>query len=437
MEAPQVVDDLPTQTPYFLGTESAHDLHDGYISNGTHECSMCQSADLHDLATDNSHGDDLLGFNAIFGGGIYEVFTNPLSVVNTTSAGAACFPRPDFISDNYRSSFDSGYARYGASNTSRSFSHIAYTISTSWSSTESTTNGTCCYNDTSLHCRGHGLPDIPMLGPRCGVLSTVQAGLALTFADRNCVISNADYDLTLGEVAPVKTGRGSDNSCHGASNTRPPPQTPKIALPLQRRPRPKRHYVCPVSPCTFKHSFSRSADLRRHMKTHFPPPSEERFDCRFTNCERKALKALQRWPPSPSVSTFWHLVLYVRLQILSTYRRIQRHNVVIACLPDYGTTSAAVVAEQMFHTFKEIRFGLVFGIGGGIPSVQNDIRLGDVVISRPEGTFGGVVQYDSGKAVWSKRWQSARQSSGLLDLSVPIAISPRLWERNLLGCWLW
>lgn len=79
--------------------------------------------------------------------------------------------------------------------------------------------------------------------------------------------------------------------------------------------------------------------------------------------------------------------------------RIQRHNVVIACLPDYGISSAAVVAEQMLHTFKEIRFGLMVGIGGGVPSVQNDIRLGDVVVSRPEGTFGGVVQYEFGKAV--------------------------------------
>lgn len=79
--------------------------------------------------------------------------------------------------------------------------------------------------------------------------------------------------------------------------------------------------------------------------------------------------------------------------------RIQKHNIVIACLPEYGTTSAAVVAEQMLHSFKEIRFGLMVGIGGGVPSPEHDIRLGDIVVSRPEGTFGGVVQYDSGKAL--------------------------------------
>ncbi|KAI9773367.1 MAG: hypothetical protein M1840_007582 [Geoglossum simile] len=39
------------------------------------------------------------------------------------------------------------------------------------------------------------------------------------------------------------------------------------------------------------------------------------------------------------------------------------------------------------------------GIGGGIPNLEtgHDIRLGDIVVSRPEGTFGGVKQYDFGK----------------------------------------
>lgn len=37
------------------------------------------------------------------------------------------------------------------------------------------------------------------------------------------------------------------------------------------------------------------------------------------------------------------------------------------------------------------------GIGGGVPSDKHDIRLGDVVISMPDGPYGGVVQYDLGK----------------------------------------
>ncbi|KAH8426344.1 uncharacterized protein LDX57_004087 [Aspergillus melleus] len=75
------------------------------------------------------------------------------------------------------------------------------------------------------------------------------------------------------------------------------------------------------------------------------------------------------------------------------------HNVVIACLPlgMYGTTSAATVASQMRGTFPSMRFGLMVGIGGGAPSQAVDIRLGDVVVSKPTGLFGGVVQFDMGK----------------------------------------
>jgi nucleoside phosphorylase len=39
------------------------------------------------------------------------------------------------------------------------------------------------------------------------------------------------------------------------------------------------------------------------------------------------------------------------------------------------------------------------GIGGGVPSPTHDIRLGDIVVSMPDGLFGGVVQYDLGKDV--------------------------------------
>ena len=78
--------------------------------------------------------------------------------------------------------------------------------------------------------------------------------------------------------------------------------------------------------------------------------------------------------------------------------RIHGHNVVIACLPVgvYGTVSAATVANNMLRTFPGIRFGLMVGIGGRILNCNKgvDIQLGDVVVSRPDGTHGGVVQYD-------------------------------------------
>jgi nucleoside phosphorylase len=81
--------------------------------------------------------------------------------------------------------------------------------------------------------------------------------------------------------------------------------------------------------------------------------------------------------------------------------RIGEHNVVIACLPEgqIGTNSAAAVAMQMKSAFASIRFGLMVGIGGGVPSEEADVRLGDVVVSKPYKVHGGVVQYDMDKAI--------------------------------------
>jgi nucleoside phosphorylase len=85
-----------------------------------------------------------------------------------------------------------------------------------------------------------------------------------------------------------------------------------------------------------------------------------------------------------------------------TLGKIGEHNVVIACLPSsrYGTISAAVVARDMQSNFPSLRFGLMVGIGGGVPKLpEYDIRLGDVVIGQPTSTNGGVIQYDLGKTV--------------------------------------
>jgi nucleoside phosphorylase len=83
---------------------------------------------------------------------------------------------------------------------------------------------------------------------------------------------------------------------------------------------------------------------------------------------------------------------------------IAGHNVAIVCLPVgcIGNNPAAVVTTQMRATFRGIRFGLMVGIGGGVPSAAADIRLGDVVVNQLDKTFGGVVQYNSGKATASR-----------------------------------
>ncbi|KAK5202772.1 hypothetical protein LTR41_011483 [Exophiala xenobiotica] len=82
--------------------------------------------------------------------------------------------------------------------------------------------------------------------------------------------------------------------------------------------------------------------------------------------------------------------------------RIHQHHVVIACMPEGadGLVPAANVARDMARTCPALRVGLMVGIGGGIPDLSKGIavRLGDIVVSKPEKIWGGVVQYDHGKA---------------------------------------
>jgi nucleoside phosphorylase len=65
----------------------------------------------------------------------------------------------------------------------------------------------------------------------------------------------------------------------------------------------------------------------------------------------------------------------------------------VAAMPQTGNNSAALVATQLLNDFPSIRFGLLVGIGGGMPgrNGEDDICLGDVVVSKPTDTL----------AVWS------------------------------------
>lgn len=79
-----------------------------------------------------------------------------------------------------------------------------------------------------------------------------------------------------------------------------------------------------------------------------------------------------------------------------TLGNIDKHNVVIACLPmnRYGNNSAATTASRMMATFPNIGARMmIIGIGGGIGPVQ----LGDVVVSCPKDGYPGVIQWDMGK----------------------------------------
>lgn len=108
--------------------------------------------------------------------------------------------------------------------------------------------------------------------------------------------------------------------------------------------------------------------------------------------------------------------------------RIGDHNVVIACLPaeQAGKVPAATVAKDMVRSFPAIRFGLMVGIGGGVPYYRQnegdidvdesddsededpdeiqDIRLGDVVISLHSKSSEAVIQYDFGKSIQNQEF---------------------------------
>ncbi|GLA56177.1 hypothetical protein AnigIFM63604_005047, partial [Aspergillus niger] len=105
-----------------------------------------------------------------------------------------------------------------------------------------------------------------------------------------------------------------------------------------------------------------------------------------------------------------------------TLGRVGSHNVVVACLPGgvYGTISATGVVSHMVSTFPTLRFGfgLMVGIGGGVPSPRNDIRLGDVVVSRPTTNSSGVIQFDYGKTLRGGRFQH----TGSLNKPPPVLL---------------
>ncbi|PYH91780.1 purine and uridine phosphorylase [Aspergillus ellipticus CBS 707.79] len=89
--------------------------------------------------------------------------------------------------------------------------------------------------------------------------------------------------------------------------------------------------------------------------------------------------------------------------------RMGKHNVVIACSHTRGTHYASRTITNMQRSFPKIQFGLMVGVGAGVPKIpshpkdpRKDIRLGDVVVSEPQGNDGGVFQYDMGKH-WDNR----------------------------------
>jgi nucleoside phosphorylase len=104
--------------------------------------------------------------------------------------------------------------------------------------------------------------------------------------------------------------------------------------------------------------------------------------------------------------------------------RSGRHGIVVGCLPagQIGLSSATAVATELHCIFPSLKHGLMVGIAGGVPSVDTDIRLGDVIISQPQRCNGGVVQYDFGKVLADgKFFRAGSLNSPPRDLLVAVS----------------
>lgn len=103
---------------------------------------------------------------------------------------------------------------------------------------------------------------------------------------------------------------------------------------------------------------------------------------------------LPRTPNDHNAYTLGHIE--VKQEVNGVTEHLGTHNIVVACLPkgNIGNNNAATVATRMTSTFPSIKFGLMVGVGGGVPK---PVRLGDVVVSTPGQIYGGVVQWDFGK----------------------------------------
>ncbi|OJJ75145.1 hypothetical protein ASPBRDRAFT_40403 [Aspergillus brasiliensis CBS 101740] len=117
------------------------------------------------------------------------------------------------------------------------------------------------------------------------------------------------------------------------------------------------------------------------------------------------MQQLRRRPMQESF--FWWFQPHEQRSVLCGYclGRMKGFNVVAAGLPydDYGTNSATNVASHLIRTFPRVKFCLVVGIGGGVPSAALDLRLGDVVV----GT--GVIQCDLGKWIQNSEFKITAQ----------------------------
>jgi len=102
--------------------------------------------------------------------------------------------------------------------------------------------------------------------------------------------------------------------------------------------------------------------------------------------------------------------------------RIGNHYVVMVVCPRIGASPASTAVTNMRRSFPNVKHILVVGIGGGMPyygtNLQEQIVLGDVVVSVPQYREGGVAHYEFGawvgKHEFSVSGHTLHPSSSLL-----------------------
>lgn len=77
------------------------------------------------------------------------------------------------------------------------------------------------------------------------------------------------------------------------------------------------------------------------------------------------------------------------------FGRMGRYNVVITSFPPglSGLTIATETAMHIRYSFRFIEVCFLVSVGGGTPG-ESDVRLGDIVVSKPTKKFPGVMGYD-------------------------------------------
>jgi nucleoside phosphorylase len=100
------------------------------------------------------------------------------------------------------------------------------------------------------------------------------------------------------------------------------------------------------------------------------------------------------------------------------FGEIAGHNIVLCTSGTKGPHNAAQTATNLKWSFPSIRFALLVGIGGGVPSSTCDIRLGDIVVAAPGRLSNGITHHDFGKQL----------TDDFIQLDFPNAPAPRLWS---------